>query len=209
MGGNRNHRFGFEFVKIMEGGALRAKARFTCVECGAIFDAQLKSGGSVNPEGIANRARLAGWEADAHRANRSICPDCLKPPPEKESTMAANLPPQSVVPIRTPPAVTQPTGDQRMKIRGLLDKHFDDAAGHYLDGMSDQKIAEAVNVSRVTVEQVREAAYGSIKINPELLAVMAEIASLGTAIEGQQRGLDVIKERHAALIERAKNVGVL
>lgn len=80
-------------------------------------------------------------------------------------------------------ATREATPQQRTTIRNYLDKHFDDAAGAYLDGMSDQKIADAVNIPRVIVERMRDAAYGPIKVDPEVQAIRAELAALKVQAE--------------------------
>lgn len=81
--------------------------------------------------------------------------------------------------------VTQPTAEQRLKIRSQLDKSFDDGVGRYLDGLSDQKIAEAVNVPRIVVEQIRETAYGPIRVNPVAAELRDAVAALATEFAGK------------------------
>lgn len=84
----------------------------------------------------------------------------------------------------TPPIpIREATNDQRVLIRNLLDKHFDDAVGTYLDSMSDAAIAEKAGVPRVVVERIREAAYGPIKVDPEIQAIRTELAALKAAAE--------------------------
>lgn len=97
--------------------------------------------------------------------------------------VAATAPP--VVGLRPDP---KPTNDQRVAIRNLLDKHFDDSVGSYLDGWSDAKIAGALNIPRIIVERIRDAAYGPLRENPEIRALEAEIVRLA----GE---LDAIKAR--------------
>lgn len=91
-----------------------------------------------------------------------------------------------------------PTGDQRMAIRTRLDKSFDDSVTAYLDDMTGQRIAELVGVPRIMVEQIREAAYGPIRVTPELTAIRAEIATAKTQMaalkDAAERGLARIAE---------------
>ena len=70
------------------------------------------------------------------------------------------------------------TADQRKQVRDLLTTHFDDEAGAYPLGWSDQHIAELSGVPRVVVEQMREAAYGPIKVPAELLQLRTECDEL-------------------------------
>lgn len=77
-----------------------------------------------------------------------------------------------------PVAIRDATNDQRVRIRSLLDKHFDDSLGMYLDGKSDQAIADEVSVPRLIVERIRDAAYGPVKTTAEQQAQVAEIERL-------------------------------
>jgi len=60
----------------------------------------------------------------------------------------------------------------------MLDKHFDDKAGHYLDGKSDQTIADELKVPRIFIERIREAAYGPIRVDPEVQKLMDDVDRL-------------------------------
>ena len=80
------------------------------------------------------------------------------------------------------PVLKDPTTDQRVKIRSLLDKHFDDGVGRYLDGFSDQKIADAVDVPRIIVEKMRETGWGPIKTDPELVNLSNQLADMEAKI---------------------------
>lgn len=88
------------------------------------------------------------------------------------------------------PKPTTLTTDQRVKIRSLLDKHFDDGVGRYLDGYSDQKIADAVGVPRVVVEGIREPGYGPIKIDPEIVRLMDEVSKMEIDMKSIKNRLD-------------------
>lgn len=95
----------------------------------------------------------------------------------------------------TAQAVTTLTSDQRVRVRGYLDKHFDDSDGVYLDAMSDQKIAEALNVPRLLIEQMREAAYGPIRISPEVMEARSDVAGLKAKIDVQQTELNAVRAK--------------
>jgi hypothetical protein len=71
-----------------------------------------------------------------------------------------------------------PTTDQRVAIRNLLDKHFDDSIGRFLDGMSDRIIAEKVGLPAIVVKNIREAAYGPEKTDPELEGLAVAVARI-------------------------------
>ena len=85
------------------------------------------------------------------------------------------------------------TPDERVAIRSHLDKHFDDGVGAYLDGMSDQRIAETVGVPRAAVERLREAAYGPIRVDPVIVALREKIAAFRLEVDAQQKVLDALK----------------
>lgn len=86
------------------------------------------------------------------------------------------------------------TSDQRVQIRNLLDKHFDDSVGYYLDGYSDRRIADEIDVPRVHIEQIREAAYGPLRVNPAVTQMQNDISILRREIEAQQQQLAKLQE---------------
>jgi len=165
----------YETKTVLENGNMREVARFMCAECGK--RGEVHTGGSVYPAVIVGKAERIGWKLDPKKAGRTYCPKCAGPKkaaaaPKQEATMAT--PP---IPIR------EATNDQRVLIRNLLDKHFDDAVGTYLDGMTDAMVAEKASVPRVVVERIREAAYGPIKVDPEIQAIRTELAALKAQAE--------------------------
>ncbi len=88
------------------------------------------------------------------------------------------MPDQAASSPKTPAALPVPTTEQRAAIRNLLDHHFDDGIGRFLDGMSDQKIAEKLGLPAVHVKTIREAAYGPEKADPELVNHQTEVERL-------------------------------
>lgn len=202
---------GFDMPSTLVDGQWRTVARFTCVKCFDTTEVKVDSGVPMNAEGYTKTARNRGWMADADRKNRTYCPVCLgsfpKPKNDPESELRKVAPMVAATPIKpTPPlieAVREITPDERVKIRGHLDKHFDDGVGAYLDGMSDQRIAEMVGVPRMAVERLREAAYGPIRVDLAVAEMRGKIAALKSDIEGQQRALDALK---AKTLELASNL---
>lgn len=186
----RVQSLGFEFVSGVRGEDHQSMARFACTTCDAALLINLRRGMNRSPDHIARMARVRGWAADAQLAQKARCPTCLKPPRKRRDTKER---PMTITPIKGPSLVakppgavvvpTEPTPDQRMKIRGFLDKHFDDAAGVYLDGVSDHKIAEQVGVARRVVETMRETAYGPIRVAPEIMELRNELANARNQIE--------------------------
>jgi hypothetical protein len=109
-----------------------------------------------------------------------------------ETDMRRTYPPQVATTKRTPPTppvefepvAEQPmlpralTSDERLRVRNLLDNHFDDAAGYYIGGYSDQRIGTELNVPWAAVAQIREAAYGPLKEDERLTKLRADFAAL-------------------------------
>lgn len=75
-----------------------------------------------------------------------------------------------------------PTPNEKAKVRLLLDHHFDDAAGRYLDGYSDQRIGEETEIPWASVKLLREAAYGPLREDPVILEIRGELKSLRSAM---------------------------
>ena len=190
-----NDERGFAFKVISTDAGVRRVAQFACVECGDCLDITNNSGRSA--EWFVIRARREGWAADARNRNKCYCPRCIDDQMKTKYLAPSQAAlPLGPVPVeaRVPDAVfealkrelkhtreakegkqpmtaynapREPTIEERIKIRNLLDQHFDDSAGYYLDDMSDQKIGAEVNVPWAIVARMREAAYGPIRTDPE------------------------------------------
>ena len=198
---------GLGFIKTSvpaPGGGYHGVARFLCVGCGTTHDERLQSGRACNPEMIAKRAERDGWQAHAKRRSRVYCPACVAkcPANDPNSELAKVIPMAKPAAAAEPTSIRDATPDQRVMIRSELDKHFDDSVGAYLDGMSDNRIAEKVGVPRIVVERIREAAYGPIRVDPEMQALRSQIDLLKGEIEGQQKGIDTLKTKVAELSSR-------
>lgn len=197
--GARDENLGFRLVSLARGeaGGLATVARFQCVECGAEHNQRVASGRPLNPEGFAKRAQQDGWKADPWKRNRCWCPRCAGPRPKAAAT--PNPEPGKVIPMAGHIApISEITAAQKQRIRALLDKHFDDAAGAYLDAMSDQKIAEAVGIPRIHVEAVREAAYGPIRVTPEMAEARAELETVRKLLADEAARMAEIEKRLTA-----------
>lgn len=162
-------------------------ARFHCTSCDNTVELPVKSGYRLNAEAVTKRAIRQGWIADAFRKSGTLCPDCqavrkAARSPQPEPTEAEEAPVN--ITTRITPSAEAPrklNADQRLKVRSLLDAHFDDARGMYLDGYSDKRIGEEINVPWALIAEMREVAYGPIKIDQEILDLKTEIASTRTA----------------------------
>jgi hypothetical protein len=176
MATHHGRTYGFDLTgEKGEDGTHRSLARFTCTRCPAISDVTIKAGESLAPEAFVNTMRQRGWDAHATHRNRTLCPDCKRNKPvndpdseikkmlAKNSNMTDTAIGSGVVPYR------DPTIPERASIRDLLNKHFDEMDGAYHDEWDDNKIAEQLNLPRIMVERLRDAAYGPIRVSPELM----------------------------------------
>lgn len=182
---------------------------------------------------MAKIAKSKGWRANAFKVRAIYCPKCAGPSDtpndpdselKKAGFMITPVPPAQPVskviiskPVELPRlmAVRDATPNQRVKIRALLDRHFDDDAGMYLEDFSDQHIAELVEVPRVIVENIRDAAYGPIKVDAAQQALRAEIAAMKIDLKAMQdaqaeavrgmstRVMDLSSKLEALVISRA------
>ena len=104
------------------------------------------------------------------------------------------------VTAETPPR-TSLTPAERTKVRALLDGHFDDSRGAYLDGYSDKRIGEEVGVPWKLVEAVREAAYGPLRADPEADTLLADLKALRGAIDAHAKDCDEL-EKHLQVLKK-------
>jgi hypothetical protein len=85
-----------------------------------------------------------------------------------------------------------------MRIRHKLDEVFDDSKGMYLDGYCDQRVAEDLKLPRKMIEQIREAAYGPIRTDPEIDQLRTDIASLVSQASTLANRLADVEKRYLA-----------
>lgn len=207
---------GFILSRSNWGDRERTTAKFQCVSCPETTEVPVRSGVPLDPEGYAKRVNTAGWQAHPFRRAKTYCPACLMPAAKNDPDSEL----RKVVPMAIPPTtpattlplpprlvdVAAPTTMQRHAVRQHLDKSFDDNAGCYLDGLSDQRVAELVGVPRIIVEQMREAAYGPIKLDPVVAGLRAEVAQAKRELDGQQKTLDALKTKVAEMSSRLEKM---
>lgn len=165
----------FTTKKKMEQGRWVERANFECGRCGARDEFPVVGhAGRMSIKATIAGAAHAGWLA-AEGSARVECPRCVTA--RKDRAKGESPGPKAEV-IMLQPVAKPLTPDQRLRIRALLDKHFDDGAGRYLDGYSDQRGATELNLPRIHVETIREAAYGAIRVPPEMEAAEKAVAAL-------------------------------
>lgn len=171
----------YDVLQVRDTSGPRTVARLWCAACGETLDLPLTT--SRNADDIERRARAKGWDCDKNRASRTICPDCKAHPrpPVKVAVPKPTKPTKPTIRKEMPmttPALRPATPDERMRIRHKLDEVFDDSKGMYLDGFSDQRVADGLKLPRKMIEQIREAAYGPIRTDPEIDQLRTDIAAL-------------------------------
>lgn len=139
-------------------------------------------------------------------------------PQEHEAPMSKPTPPASTgftsQIVNTSGAVAQhattqrdPTYDERMRIRRILEECFDDKAGQWLEGLDDKKAGEKINVPWALVTRIREAAYGPIRVDAELVAIRQEMDAIDQGIIALSARAAELMQRHAALAKRIEARG--
>lgn len=164
----------FTIKNTMVAGGWKEVARFSCVRCDGFGDFPLiRHAKTFNPEATIHGATAAGWLAK-HNSTRAECPTCTASRSAQAKGESPGKKTAEVIQMQLKPL----QNEHRLRIRDLLDKHFDDSLGRYLDGYSDQKVADEVMVPRAHVEGIRETAYGPIRNPPELDAATKAVADL-------------------------------
>lgn len=191
--------FGFVLQSVQRGDGRQFMAQFQCHRCPATIDVTPSM--PLNPEGAAARAKNKGWDADGFNKTVTRCPACkarrttatsIKEPIMAQAPTTATAKPATMALPKSSAGVVvledrKPNPDQRLKIRGALDTHFDDAKGVYLAGYSDHRVAEELNLPRIWVEQIREAAYGPLLADPALVELRTEGERLAQRLEALER----------------------
>lgn len=181
----------FQIVRVNDSAGAREMARFKCGVCEAHADLPLvRTRASYNPEATVRRAYAEGWSISGNRVRCARCTAARAISAKGESPGPKVVPHTAkVVPLKTP----VPAAEQRLAIRALLEKHFDEGIGRYVGGYSDQRVAEECKVPRVMVESIRDAAYGPIQTPPELQAAEDKLASLMVTIaEAKKLGATLV-----------------
>lgn len=184
-------------VPIGDVGQRKTVLTLQCHSCPNTFETTVTA--DMSPSHTLKEAHKAGWKANGRNPRATTCPDCQqakRKPKEDATTMTT-----------TQTAVAAPlTSDQRLKIRHLLDTHYDDSRGRYLDGYSDQVIGREVDVAFSKVAEVREAAYGPLAGDDDVSELRKEIDAVKADIVTQLGEQDRIMKMREALVERLSGI---
>jgi hypothetical protein len=64
------------------------------------------------------------------------------------------------------------------RIFALVEGHFDETKGCYLNGYNDERVSKELNLPRALIAKVREESGLKIKGNPEVIALRSELEAL-------------------------------
>lgn len=208
--GNRE-RAVFTWARQGDEETTRTVARFRCNVCRtAILD--ITRGSIRAPELMCEKARTEGWEASIHSAASVICPDCIakrearrkgESPGKKAALHIVRAQPiiekGSTVVAMTNNPVRTPSVEERRLMRDALISFFNEEAGNYTSGYSDEKIATEINVPRKWVTEMREAFFGSLKEPPEIAALNARLSTIADNLAKREGDQVTVMERCTAL----------
>lgn len=176
--------------RLVAGGEYRPFACAACHACGT--NKEIRQGDrSNNPEAVEKKFRAEGWEFSAWNPREITCPQCIakrrdtrrgesgrKGEGEKAvPTLTLNTP-ASADAVR-PPNKTELTVEERALVRNLLGGCFDEKAGQYSEGWSDQRVArEAGDLPHKLVADLRDLAFGPVRSVSEIEVLRADLAAL-------------------------------
>lgn len=200
-------RIAHQLQKAFREGKFEHFVEVRCARCDRVEELhQGPNTDTTDPDQLRKRMLSKGWEFDAFRKKNCICPECQKdqrdldeeePKMPKPTLVAANSEP--TMPQQAAPPRTSLTSDERFKVRQLLDQHFDDKMGAYLNQYSDQRIGTELEVPWKLVFDIREAAYGPIREDPRIAAIRSDMAKLERQMSELTRGMTDLRTKIGGL----------
>jgi hypothetical protein len=190
----------FSIERAFRDGVYRSICTARCAKCQNLEEFKWDHGN--NPIPIKKRFLEKGWLFDPYNKKSCICPDCKKRgwvmamPEKKAEDKVVAIKPSGKDAQPAPPRALTP--EERGKVRSLLDSHFDDAVGRYIDGYSDQRIGTELDIPWSRVREIRELAYGPIKEDPRLAALSADLAECKDTLSKLEKKIDELRREHAA-----------
>lgn len=129
---------------------------------------------------LARKFSQMGWWVGARRVD-DACPKCIQANRERRAIKVADACNNRVA---AAPA-REATREDKRRIRGALDDHYDDRRQMYVDHWTDQKLADKLSVPRAWVANIREEFYGPAQTEEavKLLGPINELESKATRLE--------------------------
>jgi|SRR5215469_2165411 len=181
-GSNKSYILTTEYSK--DAGRHLQVCETTCINCGKTKRIFWKKGDE--PTEIARKWRDLGWDFDPYNAKCVVCPDHKRKPAAEttmQSTTANANANANVSQMKTTPKVL--TSADKGRIRHLLDLHFDDDNGRYIDEYTDQRIGSDLDIPWAMIKEFREAAYGPIREDERFDQLRKEIMAVEERFVGE------------------------
>ena len=182
------------------------------------FDAY-KPKNCVCPDCLKGRKQFTEAAVPKRPSEAMTASQCRYPHPEEtmpKSTSPTNsyTPPKTDTGVLT--AVTNLTASghydrtltshEKAKVRAILDGHFDDQLGRYLDNYDDKKVGLETDLPWALVAQYRELAYGPIKPDPAIEAFTKELALMQEELKNLSNAIEAMRARFEAYSGRLVNL---
>jgi hypothetical protein len=196
----RGHNATYEIDKAYREGDLRTIVTIHCAKCKRSEELVWNTG--HNPDFIKRRAISMGWLFDPFQRSACVCPNCHKRG-GNHAVAQTKIPTPNVVELKQQPDQMMPRAllpDEKTKVRHALDSHFDDSTGRYIEGYSDKKIGEELEVPWLAVQHFREFAYGPIREDERVVALRTELVVLKADLQGLIGRVTALEEGIAKLL---------
>lgn len=135
--------------------------------------------------------RKIGWIVDPRKGTANRCPECQLHPKTSDQRINIMASVASILP-------RQLSGSEIRKVSDLLNDHFDEKAGAFVQGWDDKKIAETVNVPRAAVTRLREEGWGKIRVFPEIESLKSELAAIRGMLADVETKVAAAEKRRVA-----------
>ena len=206
-------------------GDLRSTAITSCAKCGNEGKIIIAGMGN-NPEKIEKLYIRLGWDYQRFSPGQCICAKCVKqreirateevtrPRPVEAPGLRTAQVVQALNPQKEPTMRSSSRGDvgiksltpeQKSKLRSELDSTFDDSVGRYLEGNSDHKISEKLDIARTIVQEFRENFYGELQDDPEISAFRQQLDDAKRVLSNMQ---GTVAKMELKLDEISRKVGL-
>jgi hypothetical protein len=180
----------YTIERVFKDGAYHHFVDTQCSKCGK--DSHFTCPNEEHPGRIAHHFHDLGWDFDPYKPRSCICPTCKGTKKETNTpaqvasvTTVEEKPMATITPLTMVTTAPRPlTNAEKAGVRRLLDTQFDDEAGRYIEGYSDQRIGQELEVPWSAVAAMREAAYGPLRADPRIDRLEQTLLDLKTRVSG-------------------------
>ncbi len=207
----------YDLIKRKDGRTTVTTVTVSCAKCAEQHIQPWNAG--HHPTLIKKRMLTLGWEFDPFSKKGCICPNCNKrghpkqpkpiQPSQEEAVEVSSPEPfiqEDVDDMQT--TLRDLTPDERARVRHLLDHHFDDTRGRYLEGYTDKRVGEEANVPWAAVKKLRDAAYATLREDERMTELRDEMDKLraknATAVEEVSNKLGSMAKQITELAAKAQ-----